>query len=169
LHAIPYSLKGPPYFLPPHHLPVEFKGSGPHKDRQSSSHPHQVISHNDEVLVPDLGADKVWRLRKDAEGRWTVHGHVSSESGSGPRHIVVYGKDFASTNTITTLTHPCLPKEGILYILNELSNTLSAHTLPPILEESKQLSSLPTVAKAHPGMMAGNEIHILKVSFSFIG
>lgn len=67
-------------------------GTGPNKDRQSSSHPHQVvlIEEHGELLVPDLGADKVWRLKKTPQG-WKIEGHIQYELGSGPRHVIYKG------------------------------------------------------------------------------
>lgn len=70
----------------------DFKGVGPDPERQESSHPHHVIFHPDreELLVPDLGGDKTWRLAKDEGGKWEVKGHVEYKPGSGPRHIAFH-------------------------------------------------------------------------------
>ncbi|KAF8608340.1 3-carboxy-cis,cis-mucoante lactonizing enzyme [Ceratobasidium sp. AG-I] len=81
------------------------------------SHPHQVVELDDELLVPDLGADKVWRLTQDPLGQtgvpnWQVRGFVQQPTGSGPRHVVV--------------------SNGILYTLHELASTLSSQTLPAL-------------------------------------
>lgn len=86
---------------------IEFTGTGPELTRQASSHPHQVYHHYttftptseayEEVLVPDLGADKVWRLSRGINGLWEASGEVAFESslrGGGPRHVGVYGKLF---------------------------------------------------------------------------
>jgi len=82
-------------------LEVEFTGTGPNRERQESSHPHQAVldSTRDRVLVPDLGADRVRvvglaglpeRLGYDPSGDIAVH------AGAGPRHLVVTG-DLAIT------------------------------------------------------------------------
>lgn len=78
--------------------PIHFVGSGPNKERQESSHPHQVylVKHSSsevEVLVPDLGSDKTWRLIKNSEGIWERWGEISYDKniGGGPRHVVFYG------------------------------------------------------------------------------
>ncbi|KAG8689745.1 hypothetical protein FRC11_000886 [Ceratobasidium sp. 423] len=96
------------------------------------SHPHQAIEHEDEVLIPDLGADKIWRLKQSAAGQtdvpsWAVQGFVEQVQGNGPRHIAVSG--------------------GILYTLNELKSTLVSQTLPPLgsSEKSKTISSFSIV------------------------
>ncbi|CAE6414625.1 unnamed protein product [Rhizoctonia solani] len=97
----------------------------------AESHPHQVVEYGDEILVPDLGADKIWRLKQSAPQAavpsWTVQGFVKQVQGSGPRHIAVSG--------------------GILYTLNELKSTLVSQTLPPLgsYAQPKTISSLSIV------------------------
>ncbi|KAG8770653.1 hypothetical protein FRC12_004141 [Ceratobasidium sp. 428] len=80
------------------------------------SHPHQVVEHGDEVLVPDLGADKIWRLKQQPrQGRipnWQVRGFIQQPAGSGPRHIVVH--------------------DGIVYTIHETASTLTSQRLPPL-------------------------------------
>ena len=69
---------------------IELSGTGPNADRQEASHPHEAYPYNDEFLVPDLGADKTWRLVKGPTG-WEVKGVIGYPAGTGPRHIVVHG------------------------------------------------------------------------------
>lgn len=84
--------------------PLKFSGSGPCKERQESSHPHQVYLVSDpshrgdqnatkEVLVPDLGSDQIHRLSKDSSGKWAVVDSIlfSKYPGGGPRHVIVKG------------------------------------------------------------------------------
>ncbi|KAJ1306157.1 hypothetical protein OPQ81_010868 [Rhizoctonia solani] len=96
------------------------------------SHPHQAVEYGDEILIPDLGADKIWRLKQSAAAQagvpsWTIQGFVDQVQGSGPRHIAVSG--------------------GILYTLNELKSTLVSQTLPPLgsYGQPKTISSLSIV------------------------
>ncbi len=56
---------------------------GPHP-QQASAHPHGVYFHAEELWVPDLGGDCVYRL-DPADG--TVRGHIDIPAGSGPRHL----------------------------------------------------------------------------------
>ncbi|EIW80179.1 3-carboxy-cis,cis-mucoante lactonizing enzyme [Coniophora puteana RWD-64-598 SS2] len=82
-------------------------------DRQESSHPHQVVFTSDEseILVPDLGADKTYRLRRGEDGQWALSDEsFSYEAGSGPRHLVLSGTE--------------------LFTLLELSSHLSAIDFP---------------------------------------
>ena len=82
----------PPYLLASSPDTIAMNGSGPN-ERQNTSHPHQValIEEYQELLAPDLGADKVWRLKKDSDGTWKQLAYIQYEPGSGPRHIVYYG------------------------------------------------------------------------------
>ena len=76
-------------------ITCKFPGTGPHAERQEGSHPHQVYAHpnGQELLVPDLGSDKVWRLGRDAEGvAWEIKDVINVEAGHGPRHVVVQGE-----------------------------------------------------------------------------
>lgn len=73
---------------------LDFTGSGPNQQRQESPHPHQVLFHpeGNELLVPDLGADRTQRLRRDTNGSWKIEGAVHYVPASGPRHVALYGK-----------------------------------------------------------------------------
>ncbi|KAG8702228.1 hypothetical protein FRC08_003627 [Ceratobasidium sp. 394] len=101
------------------------------------SHPHQAVEVGDEVLVPDLGADKVWRLQQPLYSpvvglvpNWQVRGFIQQPAGSGPRHIAV--------------------SNGILYTLHELSSTLSSQTLPP-LASTVSSKTIATISILPPG------------------
>ncbi|KAF8920853.1 Lactonase, 7-bladed beta-propeller-domain-containing protein [Mucidula mucida] len=77
-----------------------------------TSFPHMTLQYDEEVLVTDLGADKIWRVGQDTlKGTWTVHGALAHDTGSGPRHMVV------SNDT--------------LYVLHEKTNTLTKEVIPP--------------------------------------
>ena len=68
------------------------EGSGPDADRQTGPHAHQVVFDRDELLVADLGSDKVHRLRLDSDGGLSMAAEpVALPPGSGPRHLVVLG------------------------------------------------------------------------------
>ncbi|KAJ7504466.1 Lactonase, 7-bladed beta-propeller-domain-containing protein [Mycena galericulata] len=112
LSVIPISSQ-PPYFL---ESPIitQLHGSGPNTERQQSSHAHQVLLQGGELLVPNLGADRVCRFAQQG-GAWIMQGQVRYDPGSGPRHTAVY--------------------DGALYTLQELSSTLSKHRFPPLPTE----------------------------------
>jgi len=67
-------------------------GKGPVGDRQEGPHAHMVAPdpNGADVLVSDLGSDRVWRTRLDpVSGRLTLAGPaVAAEPGTGPRHLL---------------------------------------------------------------------------------
>ncbi|KAH9161433.1 3-carboxy-cis,cis-mucoante lactonizing enzyme [Lactarius sanguifluus] len=120
----------PPYFLEhPESSLLQLKGTGPNPQRQESSHPHHVVSipGRTEFLILDLGADRTWRVVRDPAGELTIKGEVVYPPGNGPRHAVFH--------------------EGILYTLNELTSTLTAHRLPPLPAVPTLLSTTPTLLR----------------------
>ncbi|KAI5116803.1 hypothetical protein M0805_007015 [Coniferiporia weirii] len=119
------------------------------------SHPHMAVQNGEEVLVPDLGADRIWRLVQASPrtpGAWNIQGLIEQPSGSGPRHIAL--------------------EDGYLYALHELSSTLTSQLLPaapngtsPLVEN---LSILPPGLPTGAAMAAG-EVLIPAVSPTFSG
>ncbi|GAB2596702.1 hypothetical protein Aab01nite_72090 [Paractinoplanes abujensis] len=83
-------------------------GSGPVADRQAGPHAHMVFPLRDEVLIADLGSDKVWRARLDpVAGRLTLLAPaVSAPPGTGPRHVR-------------------FSPDGALFVVGELSGELT--------------------------------------------
>ncbi|KAF9469597.1 Lactonase, 7-bladed beta-propeller-domain-containing protein [Collybia nuda] len=114
-----------------------FMGSGP-DPRQPASRPHEIVQYGDELFVPDLGADKIWRISRSEENTvWNVSGFIQQPIGSGPRHIVA--------------------KDGVIYALHELINTVTAQTIPPVGSSTapKLLASFTTL----PGDVAPGSEH----------
>ncbi|KAL1944018.1 hypothetical protein VTO73DRAFT_3836 [Trametes versicolor] len=75
------------------------------------SHPHMALEHGSEVFVPDLGADKIWRLvQNGAPGNFKIQGQIDQPKGSGPRHIATRGNTlFALHELSSTLTQQLIP------------------------------------------------------------
>lgn len=98
------------------------------------SHPHQVLHHpiREELLVPDLGTDRVHRLLKDDKGLWTLRGEVTIKPGGGPRHIVVHGMSFCFASASDMVSTFVPNTEDVLYVVAELTNEIILYTLPPI-------------------------------------
>ncbi|PFH45230.1 hypothetical protein AMATHDRAFT_161630 [Amanita thiersii Skay4041] len=142
-----------PFLLCSSPTTIEWSGSGPNQDRQTRSHPHQVvlIDEYQELLVPDLGADKVFRLKKSPDGSWKIHDHIQYEPGSGPRHIVFH--------------------DGYLYTVLELTNKVTKHRLPPLPSPPQFITSLSTFSDpppAPPNTMFAAEILLPKLNSSFL-
>jgi len=93
---------------------INYSGSSIHKARQEASHAHNVVLTPDQnqLLVTDLGADKVYMHKIYADGlldeKYTT---VSITPGNGPRHFV-----FNNSGT-----------HG--YLINELSGTVDVFSI----------------------------------------
>ncbi|KAG5722949.1 hypothetical protein E4T56_gene5102 [Termitomyces sp. T112] len=86
------------------------------------SHPHMALRHETEVLVPDLGGDKIWRLAPTL-GDFGIQGFIPQPEGSGPRHIAI--------------------SNDRLFTLHELASTLTVQRVP-----SEPNGTAPIIASA---------------------
>ncbi|KAJ7441084.1 putative isomerase YbhE [Mycena latifolia] len=76
-----------------------------------ASNPHMAVEYRDEVLVPDLGGDKIWRIgRTGAPGNFSIHGLIEHPKGTGPRHMAVL--------------------DNTMYVLHETANTITKQLVP---------------------------------------
>jgi 6-phosphogluconolactonase len=70
---------------------LDLSGQGPVADRQEGPHAHMVAPgpNGPEVLITDLGSDRVWAARLDGvSGRLILTGAaVTATPGTGPRHL----------------------------------------------------------------------------------
>jgi 6-phosphogluconolactonase (cycloisomerase 2 family) len=92
---------------------VTHTGSGPHPQRQTSPHAHQLIAAGDRVLAVDLGADTVFGYPLDP--RTGVLGEpavvATVPPGTGPRHLAL--------------------RDGVAYLVGELAGTVTAFSVGP--------------------------------------
>ncbi len=65
---------------------ITLTGHGPDPERQTVSHPHDVLFRGDELIVVDLGADRIHRVGL-GDGR--AREPILLPPGSGPRHAAV--------------------------------------------------------------------------------
>lgn len=89
-------------------------------------HPHMALEHGDEILVPDLGGDTIWRLSKSG----SIQGSISQPKSSGPRHIAIYGQH--------------------LFTLHELSSTLTVQLIPPAPNGTSPIISSVSIIPSNP-------------------
>lgn len=145
-------------------IKLEYPGSGANVERQEGSHPHQVAADpsGNTLWIPDLGSDTIWKLvRDESTGAWKVGSHedaIKTERGHGPRHLVVkcmYTANLAYDIDIV-LTSFAKPSDGHLYVINELTSTLTeyAHGLKKPTQDN-----ISTLASGKPAKdMLGAEI-----------
>ncbi|GFZ51129.1 hypothetical protein JCM24511_08887 [Saitozyma sp. JCM 24511] len=167
-----FASPSPTFSLPGAYSPI------PHP-RQESAHAHQIVLHGEELLVPDLGSNKVWRLREQG-GRLEAVGIVEGfEVGDGPRHCVVHpsgerrvstmfgprrswlGKD--SSSDFAAVANEVLGK--YVYTLLELSSYVTVHRISPTpsapSELIARLSMLPTHDEPVRPKLGASEILLL--------
>jgi 6-phosphogluconolactonase len=126
---------------------VHHTGSGPNADRQSAPHAHCFIPDpcNRFALAADLGADRVFVYRLDAEVNELRHvegGDAVMRAGAGPRHIAF---------------HPTLP---LVFVANELDSTVATLRFDA---ERGMLSPIDTRSTLPPGWTGTNypaDIHV---------
>ncbi|KAJ4474305.1 Lactonase, 7-bladed beta-propeller-domain-containing protein [Lentinula aciculospora] len=122
---------------PLHFLSTNSSGVAFPISQGEKSNPHMSLQYNDEVLVSDLGADKIWRLgRNDASSNssFTVQGQIDRDVGSGPRRLAI--------------------RNDILFVVSETTSTLTAQRIlvGPNSTTSPLLANISTYpADALPG------------------
>lgn len=120
---------------------VQHEGSGPVRDRQQCAHAHEVRLVSDtELLVPDLGADRVYQYRINPRGVLNIDPSTTAVGpGSGPRHIVAH------------------PQQPLYYLLNELSNIIAVLHRNDVHHDQAFVSTLPG---GYPGSSTTAEIQL---------
>ncbi|KAK7952900.1 6-phosphogluconolactonase [Apiospora saccharicola] len=134
---------------------------GPVKSRQDKPHPNAIFPDPTQgfLLVPDLGADVIRIFAVDPDfGTLTPCRPAKTGDGGGPRH----GAFYQTAGNAST----------VLYIFNELSNTVSVWTLenPPATDRDGCLSltktKTQTISTFAPGTSAPSpnakaaEVHV---------
>jgi 6-phosphogluconolactonase len=110
---------------------IQYSGSGVHPQRQQGPHSHaiNVSPDNRFAFVADLGLDKIFVYRFDAEkGKLTPHSpsYATLPPGAGPRQFVFH------------------PSSKFFYVVNEIQSTLTTFTYSAgSLKEVQTVSTLP--------------------------
>jgi 6-phosphogluconolactonase len=138
---------GPDGMLGPHTALIQDSGSGPNPERQTGPHAHFVQTTNDNkfVMTADLGTDQVLINRFDATKgtlRPADSGFVKLDPGSGPRHLA-----FA-------------PSGKFVYVLNELTSTITAFSYDSESGAMHAEQSLSTLPKGFTGQNTTAEIAV---------
>jgi 6-phosphogluconolactonase (cycloisomerase 2 family) len=122
--------------------------TGPHREGQSFSHPHQILLSPDEsgFIVPDKGLDATFVVEIDSDrGKLRLNEARTSVArpGAGPRHAVF---------------HPAAP---ILYVLNELDSTVTTCRYDRATQTISALEVVTTQPANFFGSNTGAAIEIL--------
>ncbi|KAF3208160.1 hypothetical protein TWF679_007800 [Orbilia oligospora] len=121
---------------------------GPNKERQESSHPHQVVVDptGHYVVAPDLGADLL-RLYSINGSRLSELQNITVAAGSGPRHVAFHVID--KPNEIFERNRT------MIYVVNELKNTLTVFKTRQwdngtfVFHEVQNVPTLPPTSTEH--------------------
>lgn len=125
---------------------IELQGKGTHP-RQESSHPHSIVLSPDDrfAYVSDLGTDKIMIYDIDYEnGKLLPNAipYVTVPNGSGPRHFTFH------------------PSGKFAYVINELSNSISAFEFNAKTGELKAIENTTTLPLDFEGESHTADIHI---------
>jgi 6-phosphogluconolactonase len=114
---------------------LTLSGTGPDAERQAGPHAHQVVPDGADVLISDLGSDRVWRSRLDPNtGRLGLpEPAVEAKPGTGPRHLL-------------------RSADGALLLVGELSGTLSWYRPAgaPVLEPRGEIAASTSDGQVFP-------------------
>ncbi|MER7694505.1 lactonase family protein [Streptomyces sp. NPDC097610] len=124
---------------------VTLIGCGPDESRQSASHAHMVASDpaNGDILVADLGSDKILAFRLGADGGLSPKGgsELEERPGAGPRHFAFH------------------PDGDHLFVVNELDSSLSV-----LRRKGDRFESVGCASTVPPGGAEGNLAGAVRVS-----
>ena len=111
------------------------QGTGPNRERQQAAHAHGIyLDPTERIAVsPDLGADRVFVYRYDADaGKLTPLGAGRVEPGSGPRHAA-------------------FDPPRMLYTINELTSTISVFDVDRTAGTLTRIQDVSTLPVGHTG------------------
>ncbi|AZK47863.1 lactonase family protein [Paenibacillus lentus] len=123
----------------------QHEGQGADPVRQDRPHPHSALFTADSryVLVADLGLDKVFVYRLDAERDQLVyHSEMQTEAAAGPRHLAFH------------------PNGKWLYSINEVNSSLTLYTFDPEAGTLSVIDSVPTLPEDFKGENTTAEVAI---------
>jgi 6-phosphogluconolactonase len=126
---------------------IPHEGSSANRERQSKPHAHSTdfSADNRFAVSCDLGLDKVFVYRLDAEKGWLSSNEPPSASvppGSGPRHFAWH------------------PNGRFAYVINELESTVGAFGWDGATGTLTHLETVASLAKDYSGEKSGAEIHV---------
>jgi 6-phosphogluconolactonase len=126
---------------------IQHAGSGPNAARQKGPHAHciNLTPDNRFALVCDLGLDKVFVYRFDAEKASLAPNDPPSASvapGAGPRHVAFH------------------PGGKFVYVINEMASTVTAFAYDGARGVLSEFQSVPTLPADFSGRSTTAEIEV---------
>ncbi len=127
---------------------IQHQGSSVNPQRQTGPHAHGIYLAHDQklALVPDLGLDHVLIYDVDrASGGLKPSENqpfAAVKPGSGPRHLAIH------------------PNGKLVFVLNEISSTITAFAFNSGPGTMKELSSVPTLPQSFKGNSSTAEIFV---------
>ncbi|KAJ7336131.1 putative isomerase YbhE [Mycena albidolilacea] len=125
-----------------------------------ASNPHMALEHGNEIFVPDLGGDKVWRIgQTGASGNFSIHGFIPHPKGSGPRHAAILDDSLyvlhETANLITKQPIPSFPNGTAPFVANAstVPSDVPANTT---FAAAELLLPPPSAAYPYPYLYASN-------------
>ena len=122
---------------------IQHRGSSVDPGRQKGPHAHAIVldAANRFALTADLGLDKVLVYRFDpAKGSLEAAAEAALKPGSGPRHLAFH------------------PDGRRLYVINELSSTLTAFRYEAERGALQDIGTVSTLPEGHSGRNSTAEI-----------
>ncbi|MGH9873945.1 MAG: lactonase family protein [Pyrinomonadaceae bacterium] len=125
----------------------QYQGSSVHPENQLSPHAHCIVldAANRFAYSCDLGTDKIMIFRFDARSGKLRAGEqpsVTVKPGSGPRHLAFH------------------PSGKYMFVLNELTSTVTAFARDQRKGSLKELQTLTTLPEGFTGANSGADIHV---------
>lgn len=167
----------PPYTRPAElwtlAFPFEAGQPGRNPSRQDTAHPHQTVFNalntaEKELLIPDLGSDRVWQLTRGSDGHWTIRDFIGAQAGGGPRHVAIHGTYPPCRPHTKADSRTVMIKGNTLYILLELTSQLAAYKFHSVQQPLTHLVTVSTLRESPtPRQMNAAEILIPKLNRSF--
>ena len=126
---------------------IKHKGSSVNKNRQEAPHAHSIniTPDNKFAYVADLGIDKIMIYNLDTKtSKLTTNtpSYFATKPGAGPRHLTFH------------------PNGKLVYLINELDNTLIALSYNSTNGELKELQSISTLPSGFKGKSKTAEVNI---------
>jgi 6-phosphogluconolactonase len=146
----------------------QLSGKGPHATRQTSPHPHQAVLSpgGGWLLVPDLGADVIWKFPVNALlNPQTRPEAIRVADGTGPRHLVFLrnGETFAVAGELDGVVH-LIAWDETTGACHSLARVETAPGLPTGMANASAIRRHPVCSVLYVGNRQDHRLAVIDVS-----